>query len=158
MPQLPTTQDEWSIHALNIHGVFFERRCAHLVAEVDDWKVIFTNYPVEFPPPNGPWRGKESSLDLWARRDNDVSAVVDVFIECKKANPEFVNWVFFPKHGAPTPTPFCFTKRINTPSPSSAGTWTTRVVLQTGTTTAPIASDAREVRGDYSHINRLFTQ
>lgn len=160
MPQLPTTQDEWTIHALNIHGVFFERRCAHLVTQVADWTVVSTNYPVEFPPPNGPWRGKESSLDIWARRDNDLSAVVDVFIECKKANPEFVNWVFFPKHGAPTPVPFCFTKTINTPSASSSGPWVTQVVIQYGTTTAPIASDAREVRGDYlshHHNNKTKT-
>ena len=54
----PTSQEDWTVHALNIHGVFFERRCAEVVASVPDWKVVSTNYPVEYPPPNGPWRGK----------------------------------------------------------------------------------------------------
>src|SRR5438067_1186455 len=79
---MATTQDEWTIHALNIHGVFFERRCESLVADTPGWKVLATNYPVEFPPPNGPWRGKESSLDIWARRDSEPSWVVDTLIEC----------------------------------------------------------------------------
>ena len=150
MPQLPETQNDWTIHALNIHGVFFERRCASVVAETPGWKVLSTNYPVEYPPPNGLLRGKESSLDIWARRDSDPSSVVDVLIECKKANPEFVNWIFFPKHESPTPTPFCYAKAINSQNAAGSGPWTSQVVIhQTGTITAPIANDAREVRGDY---------
>lgn len=159
MQQVPTTQDEWTIHALNIYGTFFEHLCAHLVAEVPGWKVTSTNYPVEFTPPNGPWRGKESSLDIWARRDDDLFAIVDVFIEYKKANPEFVNWIFFPKDSTPTPTPFCFEKTINTPSESSPRPWTTQAVLNTGTITTSVASDAREVRGDYlSHHSNNKTK
>ena len=94
MAQPPNTQDEWTLHALNIHGVFFKRACVNLIGSATNWRVISTNYPVEFPPPNGPWRGKESSLDIWARRENETH-VVDALIECKKANPEFVNWIFF---------------------------------------------------------------
>lgn len=149
MATIATTQDEWTIHALNIHGVFFERRCANAVTETPSWKVLSTNYPVEYPPPNGPWRGKESSLDIWARRDNDPNCVVDVLIECKKANPEFINWVFFPKPESTTPSPFSFAKAVNTPNPSGAGPWSTQVSLQGGTCNLAFANDAREVKGDY---------
>jgi hypothetical protein len=96
----PSNQDEWTVHALNIHGVFFERRCVEAVAGVSDWQVVSTNYPVEYPPPNGPWRGKESSLDIRARKLLPDSQILDIQIECKKANPEFVNWIFFPKRSS----------------------------------------------------------
>lgn len=150
MTTVPSTQDEWTIHALNIHGVFFERRCAALVADTASWKVLATNYPVEFPPPNGPWRGKESALDILARRDGDPSSVVDALIECKKANPEFVNWVFFPKPDCPTPSPFSFAQANNKPNETGSGSWSPQVALQNGSTTLSMASDAREVRGDYA--------
>lgn len=149
MTHLPSTQDEWTIHALNIHGVFFERRCVDAIVDTPNWKVLSTNYPVEYPPPNGPWRGKESSLDIWARRDDDPNVIIDIFIECKKANPEFVNWVFFPKLELQQPTPFVFAKATNTPNPAGVGAWTSQVAMQRGTTTLSISNDAREVRGDY---------
>ena len=149
MAHFASTQDEWTIHALNIHGVFFERRCVDAVIDTPGWKVLSTNYPVEYPPPNGPWRGKESSLDIWARRDAGPNATVDIFVECKKANPDFVNWVFFPKAECQQPAPFIFAEAINTSNPAGAGAWTSQVVMQRGTTDLSISNDAREVRGDY---------
>lgn len=149
MGTIALTQDDWTIHALNIHGVFFERRCAASIAETEKWKVLATNYPVEYPPPNGPWRGKESSLDVWARNDADKSLVIDALIECKKANPEFVNWVFFPRSGAVPAAKFHFANATNTPSPTGTGPWTSGLQLRPGTTAIDLASDAREVRGDY---------
>jgi hypothetical protein len=153
MATIASTQDEWAIHALNIHGVFFERRCTTLVADTTGWAVLATNYPVEFPPPNGPWRGKESSLDIWARRVGDPSFVVDALIECKKANPEFVNWVFFPKPDSPlspASSPFGFAWVDNRLNAAGSEPWSTQVSVRRGTTTVPVASDAREVRGDYT--------
>lgn len=149
MTTVAVTQDQWTIHALNIHGVFFERRCAVVVADTAGWKVLATNYPVEYPSPNGPWHGKESSLDIWARKDSDPTFVIDALIECKKANPEFVNWVFFPKSGATPPTKFSFANATNTPNPNGTGPWKTQIQLRHGTGSMEIASDAREVRGDY---------
>jgi hypothetical protein len=70
-------------------------------------------------------------------------------IECKKANPDFVNWVFFPKAEFQQPTPFVFAKATNTPNPAGAGAWTSQVSMQRGTTDLSISNDAREVRGDY---------
>lgn len=152
MANLPSTQDEWTIHALNIHGVFFERSCATLISGINGWRVLATNYPVEFPPPNGPWRGKESSLDIWARRDSDSRLVVDALIECKKANPDFVNWVFFPKPGCSTPSTISFA-RVDNKNPTGANQpWSTSISLTHGITTIPMVNDAREVRGEYSKV------
>ena len=149
MSQLERTQDEWTIYALNIHGVFFERRCVDVVTNMPGWKVLSTNYPVEFPPPNGPWRGKESSLDIWARRNSDSHSVVDALIECKKANPDFVNWIFFRKPELEKPTPFVFPVATNTVSVAAANSWKSTLAMQRGNTSLFLANDAREVRGDY---------
>jgi hypothetical protein len=92
----PASDDEWTIHALNIHGVFFERWCEKTVADTPGWRVRSTNYPGEFPPPNGPLRGKESTLDIRAERMAS-GQLLTLTVECKKNNPEFVDWVFFRK-------------------------------------------------------------
>lgn len=149
MTIFPVTQDQWCIHALNIQGVFFERRCAVAVADTLGWKVLATNYPVEYPPPNGSLRGKESSLDIWARKESDPNFVIDALIECKKSNPDFVNWVFFPKHDAASPTRFSFALATNNTDTNRPGQWSTQIQLRHGSTEIDIASDAREVRGDY---------
>jgi hypothetical protein len=149
MASIPSTQDEWTIHALNIHGVFFERRCAILVNETPGWGVLTTNYPVEFPPPSGPLRGKESSLDIWARR-NDPTFVMDALIECKKANPDFVNWVFFPKLECSTTSVVLLARCDNKLNENGSGRWSTQTSLPPVTTQLSIANEAREVRGDYN--------
>jgi hypothetical protein len=100
MNKEPKTQEEWTLHALNIHGIFFERLCQRLISESEGWTVRTTNYPVEFPPPNGPIRGKESALDIRAERDWPEHRIT-ILIECKKNNTEFVNWIFFKKRGEP---------------------------------------------------------
>ena len=60
----PSTEQEWIIHSINIHGVFFERSCQEIIAKNGLWKVKAVNFPVEYPPPSGPLRGKESALDI----------------------------------------------------------------------------------------------
>lgn len=145
----PASQDDWTVYALNIHGVFFERRCAEEVAAVPEWQVVSTNYPVEYPPPNGPWRGKESSLDVRARKLLADNQIFDIQIECKKANPEFVNWVFFPKRGNSTSAPFRTMTSTNELPDSGTGSWSTKAFMQSGTTAMPVATECREVRGDY---------
>ena len=150
MSTAPVTQEDWTAHALNIHGLFFERRCAELVASAIGWQVVSTNYPVEYPPPNGPWRGKESSVDIRARRVFADSQCFDIQIECKKANPEFVNWIFFPKKGTSGAPPFRTTSSRNEPTESASGLWNTTVLIQSGSTDMNVASDCREVRADYA--------
>lgn len=149
MAPTPTSQDDWTVHALNIHGVFFERRCASVIAATENWTLVSCNYPVEYPAPNGPWRGKESSLDIRARRVFADGHVVDVQIECKKANPDFVNWIFFSKASSAGQAPFWTSASINTPSEIEGGPWTTSHVIQNGNTDMPVANDSREVRSDY---------
>ena len=66
MSQDPSTDFEWTIHSLNIHGLFFQEWCASVVQHSNNWDLMTTEYPVEYPPPNGPIRGKESRLDIRA--------------------------------------------------------------------------------------------
>ncbi len=88
-------QKRATITALNIHGNFFERWCRSMVARTRGWRVRTTNYPVEFPPPSGPVRGHESNLDIRAEHAEGTN-VLTLAVECKKHNPEFVDWIFFP--------------------------------------------------------------
>ena len=140
---MPQSQEDWTVHSLNIHGVFFERRCRLAVSETPDWRVLATNYPVEFPPPNGPWRGKEGSLDIWARREQNDLVVTDVLIECKKANPDFVNWIFFPSDGAIGSERFQFGKGTNIAEAGAPSGWTKQFAIANGTTDLLVANDAR---------------
>lgn len=149
MATAPASQDDWTVHALNIHGVFFERRCAEEVAAITEWQVVSTNYPVEYPPPNGPWRGKESSLDIRARKQLPSNQTLDIQIECKKANPDFVNWIFFPKRGNLAAAPFRTMVSSNEMPESGTGPWSTTTFMQSGTAEVLVATECREVRGDY---------
>ncbi len=94
MSTKPTTEHEHRVHALNIHGTFFERWCQHIVANSQGWNVKSANYPVEFPPSNGPFPGQASALDIWAEFQAGNN-ILTLPIECKKHNPELSNWIFF---------------------------------------------------------------
>jgi hypothetical protein len=152
----PKTQDEHIIHALNIHGTFFERKCIDLISQTEKWEVITSNFPVEYPPPNGPMRGKESSLDIWARKSLNLDAYVDILVECKKANPEFVNWVFFPKGETSSLNNF---RLFSIQEEMDKERKTINGMLQPGSTRLTITTEAREVRGDYKrHISGNLTK
>lgn len=90
---LPTTDSDWTIHSLNIQGTFFERWCQEIIKD-SKWKVLSTNYPVEFPKHNGPLIGEQSTLDVYAQLDKQTIKLT-LLVECKKNNPEFIDWVFF---------------------------------------------------------------
>jgi hypothetical protein len=62
----PSTEDERIIHSLNIHGVFFERWCQHVIGTVPGCTIRSVNAPVEYPPRNGLMRGEERNLDIRA--------------------------------------------------------------------------------------------
>jgi len=55
------SNSDWTIHSLNIQGTFFERWCQN-TAKKSNWNVVSTNYPVEFPPHNGPLIGEQSTF------------------------------------------------------------------------------------------------
>lgn len=89
----PKSDSDWAIHSLNIQGTFFERWCQE-TAKKSNWNVVSTNCPVEFPPHNGPLIGEQSTLDIYAQLAKDT-IVLTLLVECKKNNPEFIDWVFF---------------------------------------------------------------
>jgi hypothetical protein len=104
----PVSEDDWIIHSINIQGIFFERSCWKIIEDTRPWKINSTNLPVEFPPPTEHSRGKESNLDIraeirWQSGYDGGMRIFTLPIECKKNNPEFVKWLFFPKHATSGP-------------------------------------------------------
>jgi hypothetical protein len=142
----PKNDYEWAVRSINIHGIFFERWCQKTIKDIGTWQVTATNYPVQFA-------AKESTLDIRAqhRAGDDV---ISLLIECKKNNPDFVDWIFFPK---PTESDswrhtICVPHILTggDPIPASVGQkWETKTSLRTFQTSMPVADEAREVRGDY---------
>ncbi len=85
----PNTDEEFTVQALTIHGAFFERKCQDIITQAKNWTLRGINYPVEH-------QGKASNLDIWAEK-KEAAARLFFPIECKKNNPEFIDWVFFPR-------------------------------------------------------------
>jgi hypothetical protein len=71
----PSNEYEWTIHSINIHGVFFERWCARTISQTEKWNVKATNYPVAYPPSRISQDGKESNLDILAQSQNPTSVL-----------------------------------------------------------------------------------
>lgn len=135
----PSTDDDWTIHALNIHGAFFERWCRHVIAKTPRWRVKHTNKPVG-------WEHRhESSLDVRADLTVDHH-LVSLLIECKKHNPDFIDWIFLPKPSTDPAYPLTISQlrwaqrgtQWNVVTKNAALPWTSQ-----------IADEARETRGDY---------
>jgi len=91
--------NDWTIRSLNIHGIFFQKLIASHINKSRHAKLISAEYPVEFPSGNRSNRGQESRLDIRARMQSNVNppTSIDLLIECKKANPDFIDWIFFPR-------------------------------------------------------------
>jgi hypothetical protein len=141
----PETEHEWTIHSLNIHGLFFQRKCEAVVRNQGGWKVEMTEYPVEYPP-YGTGPTAESALDIYAEH-NVAKCRLTLLIECKKANPEFVDWIFFVKQGEPSP--IRYTKiDIDSAAPGTA-LWWSKLLSSTEGLSGLLANEARESRGSY---------
>jgi hypothetical protein len=143
----PTTDEEWSIHSLNIHGSFFERWCQQIVSESGIWGVSRTNVPVAFPLDGG----KESELDVQAELSYPGRHTT-LLIECKKNNPDFVNWIFFRKRSPgchPSNLPFIMQHMDVVPE---SGTWRVDRSYHSSYTPFIVTSDARETRGSYQGV------
>ncbi len=152
MSTAPNTEHEHIVHALNIHGTFFERWCQHVIVQTPGWNVKHANYPVEFPPRNGPFAGEASTLDIWAEFKKE-DTILSLPIECKKHNPELANWIFFShrqtaqfRHGG---SPF-ITQMENIPRlPPNYG-WDIQVVKNGWNDIVYVCTDeARETRSSY---------
>jgi hypothetical protein len=147
---MPESDNDWIIHSLNIHGVFLELWCEKTISNDPNWRIRSVHEAVEFPPPQGPVRGKESHLDIRAERWTD-DALLTLLVECKKANPEFVNWIFFPSQTISKTNALIFSE-ITTTDVSESN------VRRSGVLTLrrefpfkdiPFTNEARETRGSY---------
>jgi hypothetical protein len=151
----PLSDHDWTVHSLNIHGTFFERWCEHIVGLQPYWFVKAKQYPVAFSPTAGPLHrnsGHESTLDLRAVMSYADSRLLNLLIECKKNNPDFVEWVFFLNAGKRTISTF-IAPALSCPN---AADQSKRPILQPMLKDLylelPIAEEARETRGDYQSI------
>jgi hypothetical protein len=135
------------VYSINIHGVFFERWCEDLIRSTG-LKVVSTNYPVEFPPSNAVSRGKESALDIRAelRKDNLVFTFI---IECKKNNPDFVNWIFFPKGETETQRVFVSHLIKNQIKEDPSQGWNVETEIFKFPISVNVFNEARETRANY---------
>jgi hypothetical protein len=111
---------------------------------------------VEFPLPNGPLRGKESILDIRAERHLLVGrdsfreqVLLTLLIECKKNNPDFVNWIFFPKQSSRTMSGMIISHLENVSRQPASSGWNTNTSLRQLNLSIPTADEARETRGSY---------
>ena len=102
----PTTDQEWMTHVLNIHGTPFEHLCQHHLRQSPDWTLKSSRYPVEFPPSNTPQVAltKNGDLDLWGAC-SPPGLTIELLVECKKNNPDYIDWVFFPISSPELPFP-----------------------------------------------------
>jgi hypothetical protein len=148
----PRTDNEWTIHAVNIQGTFFERLCKKIIAETPGWTIKATNHPVEYPPPNGPWRGKESKLDILAQCHKE-DAKLTLLIECKKNNPELTNWIFFPVvEKAASEASFAYitaTVLDNIAELEPGKSWQIQTSIRTLHSGFKVANDGIETKGSY---------
>lgn len=151
------TEHEWTIHSLNIHGLFFQRWCEHVVAHTRGWRLRYTEYPVGFPSPYFPGQQtNESALDL--RADHSAQGdLLSILVECKKNNPDFVNWIFFPpeRDAHPSPSALVVHRVVNVANGSADGGWTVQSeVFVPRISNFPFATEAREVRGSYQDYKK----
>jgi hypothetical protein len=151
----PKTDHDWTIHSLNIHGLFFQRKCEEMIRNQRGWKVELTEYPVEYPPygtgPSGSSRTAESALDIYAEHNLDNDRLT-LLIECKKNNPEFVDWIFFLKQNGPSS--IRYTKIDTHGGAPGPGRWTANLYWDTHGLNDILANEARESRGSYLDYQR----
>lgn len=144
----PQADDEWVVHALNIHGTFFERALAESVARRQPWRVVDTQVPVEFLGAEGR-RRETSELDILAEAPW-AAGMIKLAIEAKKNNPELSRWVFFESQVRGT---LAFRVLDAKGSGDSFPRW----FVSSGLVAAlvkgsPIVDEGREVRGTYQGV------
>jgi hypothetical protein len=135
-------------HALNVEGIFFQQRVSQICRE-SGWLVTAEEYPVAYPPGNGPIVGKEGRLDIRAEKQfTDYRTVL--VVECKKTNADYKDWVFFLKgEGRITAA---LIKMQGKPGAAEAATGKSKWDVSTNIayfTSGLVAQDARELRAEY---------
>ncbi len=140
-----STDEEHTIHASNIHGAFFERKCQDVVHNAKNWQIQDTNYPVTYG-------GANSNLDIWADSGRTwASTRAVLLIECKKNNHGFIDWIFFrqPRHRPSASYIQMIQLRQNM---NETSIWEIRRELRPLKHDLIIADEARETKGDYLKI------
>lgn len=152
----PVSDHDWTVHSLNIHGTFFERWCQHLINQNPRWYVRDTQYPVAFSPTSGPLHkasGHESTLDIRAELSYRDGRLLTLLIECKKNNPEFVEWMFFSEANPRSASSPFIAPAVSCPTATSGKErHILRPMLKDLYLEVPVADEARETRGDYKSV------
>ena len=155
----PKSDSDWTIHSLNIQGTFFERWCQETIKK-SRWNIVSTNYPVEYPRHNGPLIGEQSTLDIYAQLAKNT-VLLTLLIECKKNNPEFIDWVFFTHSDIKRPQYFTGSLIANKPLEGDGNRWESASMLSPMISLEWIpTNDAWETRGkylDYKEGNKTKT-
>lgn len=96
----PESDKEWKINSLNIRGLFFQRLIISLIKQHRQLHLKNIDYPVLFPKDSNNTFRSESLLDVYAYNRYRFRFPVDInlLIECKKVNPNSIDWIFFPKY------------------------------------------------------------
>lgn len=149
MTQTPESEHDWFVHVLNIHGAFFERWCRRTILQTGNWYLAKTEYPVVYPIDASLQRQQESALDILAET-NLRRARLAAIIECKKNNPEFVNWIFLARQVPHGPGPVVvshLTAQVDHGKRNIG--WFNELGLKESFTSLPIVDEGREVRSSY---------
>ena len=154
--QPPNTEEEWMTHVLNIHGTPFEHLCQYHLRQSPDWTFKSSRYPVEFPPSYTPQvsQTKNSELDLWGTC-NPHGLKIELLVECKKNNPIYTDWIFFPVRYSTLPslrTLEYLSIPQNRISPRTGGGYweaNQKILSLVTPPTIAITDDGRETKGNY---------
>jgi len=82
-------------NALNVAGTFFPLTCAEAIKK-SGWNILDMEYPVAIK--EGFTRNIDSRLDIWASYKVVEGEYLLAMVECKKNDPKYKTWVFFPKY------------------------------------------------------------
>jgi len=148
----PATDQEWMPHVLNIHGTPFEQLCEYHLRRSSDWTFKNSRYPVEFPPSYTPQvsQTKNSELDLWGLC-RPPGLQVELLVECKKNNPEYTDWVFFPTTNLAPTFPSIRALKYGLAETHPTHPWVVRsdILYLVPPPNIPITGDGRETKGNY---------
>lgn len=84
---------ELLFNALNEQGYLFQEACEHTLKDAEGttkWEVRASEYPVSL-------QGNDTKIDIVLRSNTSSSPELYALVECKRADPSYVHWVF----GAP---------------------------------------------------------
>ncbi|MBA4385805.1 MAG: hypothetical protein C0410_13795 [Anaerolinea sp.] len=147
----PTSDDGWKIHSLNIHGGFFEQKIASIVNNClpNQLYYITSEYPVEVS-------NEESRLDVLGFLPNTGNPGKGIYfpIECKKHNPDFIDWIFYPTVQNKIINPnYSYYSHIELYTAKDENGYSSKIgMIDKLFPDIPISSDCREVRGNYSNV------